>query len=431
MKTNKNKKWVDLTSTLIIFLACLLAFQLYKEVKHPNAHSNAEVLPDIPIMKFGYDLNVFNIQEEVIEKNQVLSDILVKEGVSYKDIHDLAQGAKDVFDVRNLRAGKKYVVVKDSCQEPEALVYVPSVYKYVKYNLKDTLSTEIVEKKIEKCIETGTGKLESSLWNAMVDNGMPPSLINKMEDALAWSIDFYHTQKGDEYKLIYEREYIDGEPVGVGKLIGAYYKNYDNEYYAVHYENDLYGGYYDLEGRPTKKAFLKAPVKFSRISSKFSLNRYHPVLKRRKAHYGTDYAAAYGTPIFSVANGVVTKVAYTKNNGRYVKIKHDKTYQTQYLHMSRYAAGLKVGMHVKQGQTIGYVGSSGLATGPHVCFRFWKNGKQVNHLKENFPPADPMPEEELDAFFKYRDNVVNLLDNIGNSQASLIADYDSEIIQAP
>lgn len=429
MKKNKTNRKADIIATLLILATCIIAFQLYKEVNFPKDTKTAEILPSIPVMKFGYDLDLFKVEENVIEKNQVLSDILVKEGVSYKDIHNLAENARDVFDVRNLRAGKKYAIIKDSCQQPEALVYVPNVYKYVKYNLKDTLNTQVVEKKIEKCIETGTGKLTSSLWNTMIENGMPPALISKMEDALAWSIDFYHTQKGDEYKLIYEREYIDGEAVGVGQLIGAYYKNYDNEYYAVYYDHEHYSGYYDLEGRPTKKAFLKAPVKFARISSKYSLSRFHPVLKRRKAHYGTDYAAPYGTPIFSVANGVVTKVSYTKGNGRYVKIKHDNTYQTQYLHMSRYAEGLKTGMHVKQGQTIGYVGSSGLATGPHVCFRFWKNGKQINHLRENFPPAEPMPIEELDAFFNHRDNVIQLIDNIGNTQASIIADYDSEIIE--
>jgi len=415
----------------MIFAACILAFQLYKEVNFPTAKSNAEVIPALPVMKFGYDINSFKIEEKTIKQNEFLSDILQEEGVSYKDIHNLAENAKEVFDVRNLQAGKNYAIVKDSCSEPEALVYIPNRYKYVKYNLKDTLNTEVVEKKIETCIEMGTGVLKSSLWNTMIDNDMPPALISKMEDALAWSIDFYHTQNDDEYKLIYEREYIDGEAVGVGRLIGAYYKNYDNEYYAVHYDNEEDSGYYDLEGRPTKKAFLKAPVKMGRISSKFNLRRFHPVLKRRKAHLGTDYAAPYGTPIQAVANGVVTKVSYTKGNGRYVKIKHDKTYQTQYLHMQRYAQGIKPGMHVKQGQTIGYVGSSGLATGPHVCFRFWKNGKQINHLKENFPPAEPMPLDQLEEFYKYRDQVIEMIDDIGNKQASIVADYDSEIIPNP
>ncbi len=425
MKKNKKKSAIYAITAALTLSACFVLFQLNRHDDLANTRQE-ESLIEKPIKKYGYDIDFYKIEERTIEKNQFLSEILTDAGVNYSDIHNLAENSKEVFDVRNLRAGKKYAIVRDSCLSPEALIYVPSVYKYVKYNLKNRLNAEIVEKPIATCIESGSGTLNSSLWNTMIDNNMPPALISKMEDALAWSIDFYHTQVDDEYRLIYEREYIDGEAVGVGKLLGAYYKNYANEYYAVYYDHEHYSGYYDLEGRPTKKAFLKAPVKFSRISSKFSLSRFHPVLKRRKAHFGTDYAAAYGTPIFSVANGVVTRVSYTKANGRFVKIKHDKTYQTQYLHMSRFAEGIKVGMHVKQGQTIGYIGSSGLATGPHVCFRFWKNGKQVNHLKENFPPAEPMPEDELDAFFTYRDKMINLLDLVCNTPVSIMTDSKSE-----
>ena len=425
MKKNKKNSAAYAITAALTLSACFALFQLSRHDDLANTRQEESLIEE-PIKKYGYDIDLYKIEERTIEKNQFLSEILTDAGVNYSDIHNLAENSKEVFDVRNLRAGKKYAIVRDSCLSPEALVYVPSVYKYVKYNLKNRLNAEIVEKPIEICIESGSGTLNSSLWNTMIDNNMPPALISKMEDALAWSIDFYHTQVDDEYRLIYEREYIDGEAVGIGKLLGAYYKNYDNEYYAVYYDHEHYSGYYDLEGRPTKKAFLKAPVKFSRISSKFSLSRFHPVLKRRKAHFGTDYAAAYGTPIFSVANGVVTRVSYTKGNGRFVKIKHDKTYQTQYLHMSRFAEGIKVGMHVKQGQTIGYIGSSGLATGPHVCFRFWKNGKQVNHLKENFPPAEPMPEDELDAFFTYRDKMINLLDRVCNTPVSITTDSESE-----
>lgn len=231
---------------------------------------------------------------------------------------------------------------------------------------------------------------------------------------------FITRKKNDKYKLVYEREYIDGSPVGIGRLVGAYYKNADHDYYAVFYENEKYAGFYDLEGRPTKSGFLRAPVKFSRISSSFNLNRYHPILKRRRPHFGTDYAAAYGTPIMAVANGVITKASFTRGNGNYVKIKHDKTYQSQYLHMSRFAKNIKPGTNVIQGQTIGYVGSTGLATGPHVCYRFWKNGKQINHLKENFPPAEPMPQAELDMFFEARNSIVKLLDGIPLAQAKKI-----------
>jgi murein DD-endopeptidase MepM/ murein hydrolase activator NlpD len=165
-----------------------------------------------------------------------------------------------------------------------------------------------------------------------------------------------------------------------------------------------------------KRAFLKAPVKFSRISSRYSNRRFHPVLKRYKGHYGTDYAAPHGTPIVAVANGVVTATSYTKNNGNYVKLRHDDVYETQYLHMQRFARGIRPGVHVSQGDVIGYVGATGLATGPHVCFRFWKNGRQVDHLRENLPPPEPMPDEDIPAFEKVKADILPFLrDPVYNS----------------
>ncbi len=269
---------------------------------------------------------------------------------------------------------------------------------------------------VTRAIETrtieGAGTIESSLWNAMVDNGLSYELAARMEDAFAWSVDLYHIQKGDQFKLIYDQNYIDGKPVGIGKLYAAYFKNADHEYYGIYYENDKYKGFYDLEGRPVKKAFLKAPVKFSRISSRYNPRRFHPILKRRRPHLGTDYAAPRGTPVYAVGNGVVTHASYGKGNGRYVKIRHNKTYQTQYLHLHRFAKGIRAGTSVKQGQVIGYVGSTGLATGPHVCFRFWKNGRQVNHLRENFPPPEPMNESDLPYYLQVRDQQKVQLDAI-------------------
>ena len=353
-------------------------------------------------LKYGYDLNEIHIEEYTIFPDQFLSEILSKHDVSIDKVFELERKAKEIFSVRNIKAGKKYSIVKrDSCGPADCFIYEPDPYRYVVYSFTDSVSVEIIDREVSICVETASGEVASSLWNSMVGQGLSPNIIGKMEDALAWSLDFYHTQKGDKYKLVFERKLVDGAPVGIGQLLGAYYKNYDNEYFAIFYEAENYKGYYDLEGRPTKKGFLKSPVKFSRISSKYSLNRLHPILKKRRPHFGTDYAAPYGTPIRAVANGVITHASYTKGNGKYVKIKHDKTYQTQYLHMQKFGKGIRSGVHVKQGQTIGYVGSTGLATGPHVCFRFWRNGKQVNHLRENFPPPEPMPEAELPHFLIY------------------------------
>lgn len=366
----------------------------------------------IPTFKYGFALDTFMVSEDVIQSNQFLADILLKHNVDYLTIDELAKSTKEVFDVRNLRALKPYTILsKDTSRAADYFIYEPSVFYYVVYDLKNRTAKK-VERPISTKVENASGVIESSLWNTMTDNGLSYELAAKMEDALAWSIDFHHIQKNDRFKLVYEQQYIDGEKVGIGAVKAAYYKNYDNEYYAIAFENERHNGFYDLEARPMEKAFLKAPVKYSRISSRYNLRRFHPVLKRSRPHYGTDYAAPRGTPIYAVADGVVTKASRTRGNGNYVKIKHDKTYQTQYLHMQRFAKGIRPGVHVKQSQVIGYVGSTGLATGPHVCFRFWKNGRQVNHLRENLPPPDPMPKSDIPKFNIVRDIMKAELDKI-------------------
>ena len=362
-----------------------------------------------PTIKYGFILDTFQVTTSSIQSNQFLGDILDQHRVPYQMIDQLARNSKDIFDVRKLRVGKEYMILaKDTVSPAEFFIYEPDVFSYVIYDLKNA-SAKVVEREVVSETQTASGIIESSLWQTMVDNDLSYELASRLEDVFGWSIDFYHIQKGDQFKVIYEQKYIDGKPVGVGDISAGYYKNFDNEYYGVYFENEKHSGFYDLEARPMKKNFLKSPVKYSRISSRFNLNRFHPILKRRKAHLGTDYAAPYGTPILAVADGVVTKASRTRGNGNFVKIKHDKTHQTQYLHMQKFAKGVRSGVHVKQGQTIGYVGSTGLATGPHVCFRFWKNGRQVNHLRLNFPPPDPMPKEDIPRFNEVRDELVTKL----------------------
>lgn len=364
-------------------------------------------------VKFGFDIGNYDISSFSIEKGQVFGKILQEEGISSDVIAEIEEKAKDIFSVNKLRAGKEYHLVRpDSCGKVCAFIYEPSPLHYVVYDLRNNVNVNLYERQYESCVETVSGVIESNLWNTLSEHGVNPAIIDKMEDALASSVDFYHTQKGDAFKLVFERKLVDNEEIGLGKLIGAYYKNDNGDFYAVHYQNGEYNGYYDYQGRPARSSFLKSPVKFTRISSGYNMRRFHPIRRKTIPHLGTDYAAPYGTPIRAVADGVIEDIAYTGNNGRYVKIKHDKVYQTQYLHMQGFAGGLKRGSRVKQGQTIGYVGSTGLATGPHVCFRFWKNGNQVNHLKEKFEPAKPLPDKELEHFFQHRDKIKVMLDQI-------------------
>ncbi len=405
----KSTKLLSTSAVVAAFSAVFIVPQSFMSNQEALPISSFEITT--PNIKYGFALDTFQVHEGVIEENQYLSGLLSEQGLSGQEIDQLAKGTREIFDARNIRSGKSYTFLKNrETGKAEYLIYTPGVYNYLVYDLQQ-LTAEFVQRPIEKKIETASGIISSSLWDAMVGNGYNYDLASRMEDALAWSIDFHHIQKGDRFKLIYEQEYIKGEKVGVGNILGAYYKTGASEFHAIYFENDIHGGYYDLEGRSMEKAFLKSPVKYSRISSRFG-RRYHPILKRRKAHLGTDYAAPYGTPIFAVADGLVTKASRTRNNGNYVKIKHDKTYTTQYLHMQKFGPGIKSGIHVKQGQTIGYVGSTGMATGPHVCFRFWKNGRQVNHLKENLPPPEPMPSEDIPAFEVVRDKIAKQLDDI-------------------
>lgn len=386
-------------------------------------NSNIELKPDQiscldddkPVtFKFGFDVDTHIFEDYPIKSGSFIGDILLSQDINFDKILELEKKSESVFSLRKLMAGKHITFVKDDlCSSPKSFIYSPDLFSYIEYHLGDSIHVSKKEIPYEICVDILTGMINkgSSLSESLTSQGQSIALADQMEDALA-QVYFPLAQPGDQYKVIYERKYIDGKPVENGNILAAVYKSGTTESYGIYYENDRYQGYYDLEGTPNKKTFLRAPVRASRISSYYNLNRLHPVQKIRKPHLGTDYAAPTGTEIFSVADGVITHRGYTRGNGNYIKIRHDNTYESQYLHMSRFKSGLKVGSRVKQSQVIGYVGSTGLATGPHVCYRFWKNGRQINHLRENFPPRDPMPKESLPDYYQYRDVLLQYLEAV-------------------
>lgn len=365
----------------------------------------------VPSMKYGFVIDTFSVLEGKVERNQTFGGLLGKQGVSAVSIDRLVKNAEGIFDLnRSFRVGQDYLLLSSkNGNVPQHFVFEPNVFEYVIFDLTGEMQVRKVEREIELKSRFVDGKIRTSLWDALTEQGVNMEAASKMEDALQWSVDFSHTQKGDEFKLIYDEKFIHDKSVGAGQVYAASYWRDGKDFYAFWFDNGEYKGFYDQDGRPAKSGFLKAPVKYTRISSKYNPRRFHPILKSVRPHLGTDYAAPHGTPIYAVGDGIVEEAAYTKGNGRYVKIKHDKVYQTQYLHMSRFAKGIRKGVHVSQGDVIGYVGSTGLATGPHVCFRFWKNGKQVNHLKERLPEAKPLPEDVLPEFFKIRDKYLVIL----------------------
>lgn len=401
-----------------IVLSSLLTFGFYSQNKDGEVQKSVDLSSfpiTVPTLAWGFAMDTLQQSQTTIQSGQFLADILIAQGVEGQNIQTLIQNASEVFDLLGMRAGKPLIQLsKDSTQQIDYLVYEPSVYEYIVFDLQNDLSVKNIKRPIKTITESAAGIIKGSLWNAMVNRGYSYELTSKMEDALQWSVDFHHLQKDDEFRLIYEQDYVNGKAVGAGQVLLAEYKTADTVFYSLYFDggnaDDV--GYYDLDGKPMNAGFLRAPLKYSRISSYYNPNRLHPVLKYRRPHYGTDYAAPYGTPILAVANGTVNRAGYTGGNGNFVKIRHDDTYETQYLHMQKFAAGVKVGTFVHQGQVIGYVGSTGLATGPHVCFRFWKNGKQVNHLKLHFPPAKPLADSLMGDFITKRDVILPVLEKI-------------------
>jgi murein DD-endopeptidase MepM/ murein hydrolase activator NlpD len=279
-------------------------------------------------------------------------------------------------------------------------------------------SDSIYAKKVEKERSVRrrqiSGTIEDALYLSVNNAGGTNALAMSLVEVYAWTIDFFRLQKGDAFSVIYEEEYVDDTTyVGLKRIIGANLTHMGNDFYAFPYENELgFNDYYDEEGRSLRKTFLRAPLNFTRISSRYSGNRFHPVQKRWKAHLGTDYAAPTGTPIMSTADGVIIAATYTSANGNYVKVRHNSTYTTQYLHMSKIKPGIKNGVRVKQGDVIGYVGSTGLATGPHVCYRFWVNGKQVDPYKQKLPDAKPLEADRMEAYKTYMRDLKKELDEL-------------------
>jgi murein DD-endopeptidase MepM/ murein hydrolase activator NlpD len=372
------------------------------------------LIPPPPKLLYGINIDSLEVIENVIRPNQFLGEILSKHNVTDQEIHELSQKSKPIYDVRKLVTRKKYTILcsKDSIQKAEYLIYEPNETEYVVYKIKDSVEVFKHQKKIDTLRSQVAGIIEFSLWETMSNAGTDPMLIHAMSEVFAWQVDFYRIQKGDKFKVIYEKLMVDNEPVGIGRILGAYFNHFGNDYYAVYFDQGNGISYFDEKGESLQKEFLRAPLRYNRISSRYSGRRFHPVLKRYKSHLGTDYAAPTGTPIRSVGDGIVEEAQYGKYNGRYVKIRHNSVYTTQYLHMSAFANGIKQGARVRQGQVIGYVGSTGLANGPHLCFRFWKNGQQVDALKIELPPSEPISEDYKAQYEVVKEKIIQDLNNI-------------------
>lgn len=391
-------------------------------VKEPNVEVHE------PTIFYGTVVDSLKIIRNSIKRNQNLSDILSPYNVTKDDIYNLSLSAKGVFDLRKLRVNKQYDLIykQDSIPTAKAMVYYHNDIDYVIFHLDDSVFVEKGAKEIITKEQTTTGIIQNSLAVTINKMGLSPMLTNEIADVFAWQIDFFRLYPGDKFKVIYDEQLVEGKSIGISAIKAAIFEHNGYSSYAFYYDQGTSVDFFDEEGKSLRKAFLKYPVQFSRISSRYSGNRYHPVQKRYKAHRGTDFAAPRGTPIRSVGEGTIVAAQYGKYNGNYVKIRHNSIYTTQYLHMSKIASGMKPGVHVKQGQTIGYVGATGLANGNHVCYRFWKGGYQVDALKVKLPSSEPIKKELLDDFSIVAANYKVQLNALSYPQEKLAATIGGE-----
>ena len=410
--------FVQISATAIIASSALFiseATQLTSFISKNDEQITLSALPIIsPTIKYGFALDTFNVIEKKVESDDVFVPMLMKRGLSHRVADSLTKQAKQYYDFDKIINGKPYtILMRDARMGYDYFIYEPDSKRYIVFDLKAP-SVKEVKKEVTLREFEASGKINGSLWETMVANGMSYELTDKVEDALKYQFDLRKFQDGDEYKIIWEEEVVEGRSVGVKSMKAAYFKEKEEKepIYAIYFDNGEEKGWYAKNGLPMRDGFLKSPLRYSNITSHYSMNRMHPILGYNRPHFGTDYAAPQGTPIMSVADGVVTAATYEGGNGNYVKIKHMKPYESQYLHMSRFAKGISPGTHVKQGDIIGYVGQTGLATGPHVCFRFWKNGNQVNHLREKLPQISTFSSADASKFKSLSNTMIERLNKI-------------------
>lgn len=380
----------------------------------PVQDIETEVVPEIhePVIEYGR-IMVDSLEhlEGYIKRDQPLAILLEEYGVSNSQINELTIKAKDIFDLRKIRSGRPYTAYfsSDTSHLLHYLVYEHSPLEFLAFQFVDSVDVWAGIRDIDTVFSSFTGTISTSLWNCMLDNGANPLLANELADIYAWSIDFFGLQEADSLRVIYDEYFVTNQSIGIGKIHGAYFRHMGMDFWAIPFVQDSISDYFDEEGKSLRKAFLKAPLRFSRISSRFSNSRMHPILKIRRPHHGVDYAAPVGTPVVAIGDGVVTRLEYAGGAGNMIRIKHNSVYSTAYLHLSRYGQGIHKGSYVKQGQVIGYVGSTGLSTGPHLDFRFYKNGAAIDPLKVEAPPVDPVREENMERFSRIRAETVRAI----------------------
>ncbi len=405
-----SNKTIHFSFILLLILSLASSCQLFQKKETPAPVVEMKE----PVKKYGFLLDSFNVVDGTVGQGQHLSSILTGYGVGLGTIDTLAKLSVGKFDLRKIREGNNYTLFQsnDSLKKPLFFVYEISPINYAVFQLSDSLQVYTGEKEVSYRMMTAQGVIESSLWNTMKANKLDPMLALKMEEIYAWTVDFFGLQKGDRFRLIYDEIFVDSVSIGINNIHAAQFDFYGKELYAFRFQQNDTIGYYNEKGENLQKAFLKAPLKFYRISSGFSSGRMHPVLRIVRPHHGVDYAAPKGTPVMSIGQGIVVSKGWAGGGGNTIKIKHNSVYTTSYMHLSGYADGIFQGARVQQGQVIGYVGSTGLSTGPHLDFRVYKGGSAVNPLTIESPPAKPVDPKYMPEYTVLKDSLLKDLQKI-------------------
>ena len=391
-----NRGWRNTIILMASALAVTLSCKQNNTTPEPQEFVEPEPVHDY---RWGVCIDSLDIVDGIIGRNELLSNILFRYGVTAQTIHYLDRSSDSTWSVRKIQSGKPYHIIRDNDSIATARYFVYDINKtdYVVYSLTDSIFSYRGTLPVDTIENYISGSIQSSLWNAMIEQGASPDLAGMLADVYSWTIDFFGIQKNDSFMVYYQELYADSVRVATGNILAANFITGGSNHYAFRYiYHNERGEYFDENGTSLRRAFLKAPLSYSRISSKFSNARVHPVTKVVRAHHGVDYAAPSGTPVYSVGDGVViTKGWDSKGGGNYLKIKHNATYTTEYMHLRGFASGINQGTHVSQGQLIGYVGMTGTATGPHLDYRVFKNGTAIDPLRMDLPAVDPIAPADM------------------------------------
>ncbi len=420
-----------------IILPFIIAFLLFscKEEKKDVIPEPVEIKEPEPVIAYGFNLDNFTVINDTIKEGESFGVIMDRHRVMYPKINEIATKIKDTFDVRRVRSGRAYTILasKDTLEQAKVFIYKHNKVEATIIDFKDSIISAYKYRKPIKTVQKEiAGKIYSNLSVTMDSLQLKPTLTNTVADIYAWTLDFYRLQRGDKFKLIYEEKFInDTVFVGYGEVKAAVFSHGGEDLYAYKFVADSIKQipeYYDQDGNMLRRAFLKSPIKFQyRISSRYNLRRRIKLYGNKvRAHKGTDFAAPYGTEIMTTASGTVVESARRGGNGNYVKVKHNSTYTTQYLHMKR--RNVRVGDYVKQGDIIGWVGMTGNTSGPHVCYRFWKNGRQVDPFREKLPSAEPLAAEIKPTYFEFIKPLKRQLDSIQYPQPEPLSFKEKEIL---